>query len=719
MDEKYYAHLSEDGRKQLELAHLEGTAEICASFAAKFGEEALGRLMALLHDIGKYARAAQNRILHGGKKVDHATAGAYECWKMNQMVAAFCIMGHHGGLPDMGGQTDKGKSTFFGRINKAENHQLEPYDAWKQEVEVPEVPKVEVNSALELDFLIRMLYSCLTDADFLDTEAFMSNGQVERGGGEAISVLADKLDCYTEGWFPPSNELNTQRCAILRRCMEQGQDAQQTPGLYTLTVPTGGGKTVASLAFALHHAKTHGLERVIYVIPYTSIIEQTADQFRKILGSENVLEHHSGVTYDTQDEATPETQRLARATENWDMPVVVTTSVQFFESIYSNRSSKCRKLHNLAKSVIIFDEAQMLPIPYLRPCVSAIAQLIGHFHATAVLCTATQPALNPLFAEFLPGQTVTELCPAGTCDEEVFRRVTFQKEIDRPISWETIAEMLTQLLRVLCIVNTRKSAKRLYDLLRGQDDTFHLSTLMTPNHRRDVLKEVRERLQAGLPCRVVATSLIEAGVDVDFPTVFRELAGLDSILQAAGRCNREGKRAAQDSVVTVFRLETKVKTPFQMNIDVGQVVMERQKDIASQVAITDYFTELLEVKGTEIQDSKGILEMMKKRLPFQTIAEQFRLIENDSKTIYIPLGEGETLVQRLQAGERSQTLFRKLGQYGVSIYETEFKALADAGDILPVDSETGEDLWVLANTSLYDERTGLSLEAEYGKGDIV
>lgn len=716
MDEKYYAHLSEDGRKQTVLAHLLCTALLCAQFAAKFGEKALGYWAGLLHDIGKFAKAFQKRLFDSGKKVDHATAGAWE--SKAYLPISLCIMGHHSGLPDLGGRTDKGKPTYFGRMNKAKSGRLEPYDAWKQEVELPEAPKLEPKTALELDFLTRMLYSCLTDADFLDTEAFMSNGQVERGGGEAISVLTDKLDRYTEGWFPPSNELNTQRCAILRRCMERGQDKQQMPGLYTLTVPTGGGKTVASLAFALHHAKTHGLERVIYVIPYTSIIEQTADEFRKILGTENVLEHHSGVTYDTQDEATPETQRLARATENWDMPVVVTTAVQFFESIYSNRSSKCRKLHNLAKSVIIFDEAQMLPIPYLRPCVSAIAQLIGHYHATAVLCTATQPALNPLFAEFLPGRTATELCPAGTCDETIFRRVTFQKEIDRPISWETVAEMLTQLPQVLCIVNTRKSAKHLYDLLGDQEDTFHLSTLMTPTHRRDVLEVVRGRLKAGLPCRVVSTSLIEAGVDVDFPTVFREVAGLDSILQAAGRCNRERKRAAQDSVVTVFQSETKTPDTIKINVGVAQNVMQGRADISSQDIITKYFTELLDLERK--QDCKSVLTLIEKGpLAFQTIAEQFKLIDNDSKTIYIPLGEGESLVQRLQTGERSRTLFRKLGQYGVSIYETEFKALADAGDILPVDSGKGEDLWVLANTGLYDERTGLSLEAEYGKGDIV
>ena len=287
------------------------------------------------------------------------------------------------------------------------------------------------------------------------------------------------------------------------------------------------------------------------------------------------------------------------------------------------------------------------------------------------------------------------------------------------MSWEAVAEALTQLPQVLCIVNTRKSAKRLYDLLGDQEDTFHLSTLMTPTHRRAVLETVRGRLKGGLPCRVVSTSLIEAGVDVDFPAVFREMAGLDSILQAAGRCNRERKRAAQDSVVTVFRSETAIPQQFHINAIVGQEVMSNPEvDISSQEAITKYFTELLDLERG--QDSKSVLTLIEEGpLAFQTIAEQFKLIENDSKTIYIPLREGKALVQRLQAGERSRTLFRKLGQYGVSIYETEFKALADAGDILPVDSGKGEDLWVLANTSLYDERTGLSLEAEYGKGDFV
>ena len=281
------------------------------------------------------------------------------------------------------------------------------------------------------------------------------------------------------------------RCAILENCLAQGE--RQKPGLFTLTVPTGGGKTAASLAFALRHAKTHGLRRVVYVIPYTSIIEQTADEFRKYIGSENVLEHHSGVSYDTDEngDVRPEDRRYIQAAENWDMPVVVTTAVQFFESLYADRPSKCRKLHNLAGSVIIFDEAQMLPLSYLRPCVSAIAQLVDRYGVSAVLCTATQPVLGPVFQEFLPDRTAVELCPPKLASDSIFRRVTFRKA--GQVSWERLADMMNRQDQVLCVVNSRKSAGEVYGSL-AEEGRFHLSTLMFPAHRRAVLEEIRRRL---------------------------------------------------------------------------------------------------------------------------------------------------------------------------------------------------------------------------------
>ena len=700
----YLAHISQDGRRQTVLEHLDGTAELCAGFAAAFRAEDQGRLTGLAHDLGKYSAAFQRR-LNGGAKVDHATAGAAECGKLNQLSAAFAVAGHHGGLPDGGGQGDHYEdNTLCGRMKKAALGKLEPYEAWRQEIQLPVIHRKEFPNFLEEIFFTRMLYSCLVDADFLDTETFMAGKVQERGGGDPIEVLGDKLQAHVSGWFPPKTELNRERCAMLERCMEQGE--RQPPGLYTLTIPTGGGKTTASLAFALCHARTHGLRRLIYVIPYTSIIEQNAQVFRDILGEKNVLEHHSGVLYDIDDEARPENARLARATENWDMPVVVTTAVQFFESLFANRASQCRKLHNLAQSVIIFDEAQMLPVPYLRPCVYAISQLVKDYGASAVLCTATQPALDGIFREFLPDKPAVELCPSEAIHQEVFQRVTFRRE--GKLSWEAVAERISGQKQALCVVNSRKSAQAVYALL-VKEGAFHLSTLMYPAHRKAVLTEIRARLRDSLPCRVVSTSLIEAGVDVDFPAVFREEAGLDSILQAAGRCNREGKRPAGESIVTIFQSDAPSPSLFEIPVSAGRQALSRCDRPDSPEAIRCYFQELLDLKGPEALDQKNILTVMEREfMPFRRIAERFHLIDSETKTVYIPLGEGEDLVRRLRSGERSRELFRALGQYGVSVYPQHYAALDLAGDLEVLEDGSA----VLTNLALYDSRTGLSITAD-------
>ncbi|MCI9158556.1 MAG: CRISPR-associated helicase Cas3' [Lawsonibacter sp.] len=713
--EKFLAHKSEDEREQTLQDHLEGAADLCAGFAAAFGAEGQGRLAGLAHDLGKYSAAFQRRLGGSTERVDHATAGAAECCKLEQICSAFAVAGHHGGLPDGGGQGDHWEErTFWGRMRRAALGKLEPYEAWRDEIELPLVPQPAFSSQPEEMFFTRMLYSCLVDADFLDTETFMAGGEKERGGGDPIEVLEDKLQAHVSNWFPPQSDLNRERCRILERCMEQGE--VQSPGLFTLTIPTGGGKTVASLAFALRHARTHGLRRLIYVIPYTSIIEQNAQVFRDILGDENVLEHHSGVLYDIEDEAKPEDARLVRATENWDMPVVVTTAVQFFESLFADRSSQCRKLHNLAQSVIIFDEAQMLPVPYLRPCVFAIAQLVEHYGVSAVLCTATQPALDGIFREFLPDEPAVELCPREMFHQEIFRRVTFRRE--GKLSWETVAERIGGQKQALCIVNSRKSAQKIYGLL-DTEGAFHLSTLMCPAHRKAMLKEIRSRLKDGLPCRVVSTSLIEAGVDVDFPAVFREEVGLDSILQAAGRCNREGKRPAGECIVTIFQSETPPPTLFEIPVAAGRRALSCCDSPDSQEAIRCYFQELLDLKGPEALDQKRILAMMEQdhtpSIPFRKIAERFRLIDSETKTVYIPLEEGEELVRRLRSGEHSRALFRALGQYGVSVYPQHFAALDLAGGLEILEDGSA----VLTDLALYDNSTGLSLAADSGKALFI
>ncbi len=706
---EYLAHITEDGRKQTVEAHLLGTARLSEKFAAEFGAAAYGRLIGLAHDIGKTSQEFQDRLLRNGKKVDHATAGAIQCLK--HIMSASCVVAHHGGLLDFGNpRVDQiGDHTCCGRLKKglSEKNLIPKYHWTGKLPQTPPEPPFDNDYVCSL--WVRMLFSCLVDADYLDTEEFMQGGTVQRDGYDPMKVLLEKLEQYIAPWFPAKNAINAQRCRILAACKEKGILPR---GLYSLTVPTGGGKTVASLAFALNHAVANGMKRVIYVIPYTSIIEQNARVFRQILGDENVVEHHSGRIFDEDEDSDPVKVRQRLACENWDAPVIVTTAVQFFESMYANRPSQCRKLHNIANSVVIFDEAQMLPLAHLKPCVGAIANLVAHFNGTAVLCTATQPVLDDLIRQFAPSLGRTELAPDPVGLQQAFARVTFRD--GGKLSNEALAEALEHHEQVLCIVNTRKDAQEVFNLL-PEEGKFHLSTLMYPIHRQSTLDEIRRRLLLGLPCRVVSTSLIEAGVDVDFPTVYREKAGLDSILQAAGRCNREGKRAAADSIVTYFTGETPAPSLFKTNIGATNQALSGGRDPGNPESIRRYFTALRGFTGDALDKSQVVKHFEKGisgcRLPFETIAGQFHLIEQATKTVYIPDGEGVGLCDTLKSGYGTKQTYRKAGGFGVSIYEQHYRALLDTGDIVALDQESA----VLENLGLYSRETGLSLKADYGK----
>ena len=724
-DVPYYAHVREstDGNKEYQTVaqHLTGTAELCRSFAAAFGAEADGELAGLAHDIGKCTDAFQDRLLNDGPIVDHATAGAMACAMRGNRYASACVAGHHGGLPDFGNMRTarKDDGTFYGRLLKGRDEQcLERCGESGVTLPPPTVSAAQKLDPLQASFWTRMLYSCLVDADFLDTEQFM-NGERGRGGYDDIPTLLARLQAYIEPWQQPKAELNRLRCEILNTCLNTGSKPK---GIYTLTVPTGGGKTVASLAFALRHAVAHGMKRVIYVVPYTSIIEQNAEVFREILGDGNVLEHHSGVQFELSDGASPEEVRRALAAENWDMPVIVTTAVQFFESIYANRSSKCRKLHNLADSVIIFDEAQMLPLCHLRPCVAAMASLAEQFRSTLVLCTATQPSLGDLLHTYAPSCPITELCPQTAEEYDSFHRVTFRQE--GILEDDALAEKLSEHQQVLCIVNSRKAAQSIFARL-PQEASFHLSTLMVPAQRQTLLDEIRRRLKAGEPCRVVSTSLIEAGVDVDFPAVYRELAGLDSVLQAAGRCNREGKRAPEESIVTVFERAELPPMLFRTAIGATREALMNSCDIGARETMQNYFDALRSLSG-ETLDKSGVIKAFEKgingcELPFRTVAENFHLIDQNTRTVYVPFGGGATLIERLKAGECSKELYRKLGRYAVSVYEPHFQKLYAAGALLTAREVPAldEDSAILNDMSLYSEMTGLTLEPEMGKAEFI
>lgn len=706
----YLAHISGDKtRNQTLLEHLKGTAELAGDFSSAFHCREWGYGCGMMHDVGKYSEKFQKR-LYGGNITDHATAGAKELYGRKNLIGAYCVSGHHSGLLDGGQFADVGgEATLKGRMQKT----LEDYQAFQTEVEIPDFPssiplRQLGKGGFSLSFFIRMLFSCLVDADYLDTEAFMTEKAVCRGGFDSIDTLFGRLFDHIKPWLQNNDidTINGRRTAILKACLEMGK---REKGIFQLTVPTGGGKTLSSLAFALCHAREHHLSRIIYVIPYTSIIEQNAKVFKDILGERNVLEDHCNVVYEDSDEL----NMAQLATENWDCPVVVTTNVQFFESLFASKTSKCRKLHNIANSVIIFDEAQMLPVNYLKPCIQAISEMVYNYQSTVVLCTATQPSLKRFFP---PQMKISEICPDVKGQYEFFRR-TVLKNVGK-LSEAQLVSRLEEHAQVLCILNSRKHVQKVYEALKEEEGIFHLSTFMYPKHRKRLLSVIKERLKSGYPCKLVATSLVEAGVDFDFPTVYREMAGTDSIIQAAGRCNREGKRPRDSCETVIFTLEKEEKIyiiqSLQRPIKVGEQVSERYEDIASPEAIEEYFKRLYHFSGEslDVKDIVGQMGVKSLFFPFATVANQFKLIEEKKDEIGTILidkePEAKIIAERIRRGERSRQLVREAGRYCVNVFDEDFKNLDQAGRLQAI----GMDFYLLSNREQYTEEKGLEVQAE-------
>lgn len=720
----FWGHRTEDGRVQPLVEHLRGVGKLAGEFADSFGEGEMGKLVGLYHDVGKYSKEFQDYIrAGGGRKVDHSSAGMRELMaarKKELMAAAFCVAGHHGGLPDGGTKADAPDSgTLMGRCKK----NLFDYSAYREEWSAPTVAAISPvqraaqTSKFAFMFYTRMLFSCLVDADFLDTEKFM-RGDMERGTFAPLDALKAKLDSHIEhNFLNPTSAINKRRTKILQECIAAGDERDEA--LQSLTVPTGGGKTISSLAFALHHAVKRGKRRIIYVIPYTSIIEQTAAIFRDILGEANVVEHHIQAEYDDTDE-TMSRKRLA--TENWDAPLIVTTNVQFFESLFANRTSRCRKLHNIVESVIIFDEAQMIPVELLRPCMEAIKELTEQYHCTALLCTATQPSLNKFFS-----RGIREICSDVPGNYDFFRRTNIAL-LQGKVSQEELAERLMQEHQVLCIVNTKREARTLFEKMNGEGN-WHLSTNLYPEHRKRQLDAIRKTLQKGEPCRVIATSLIEAGVDVDFPCVYRQKAGLDSVIQAAGRCNREGKRPLEESIVYVFEFEEAIKNnSIALNRSVAEMVYEDAtyiKDLGATEAIRRYFDLLHDIKSygtSDGLDARGILSCIEEEnFPFAEIDKRFVLIADSTKPLLIPIEENAIqIADALRDGYISRSLLRQAGKYCVNVrYGKEYTPLETMlrNGKIEVLGESNE-FYVLSDMALYDSLVGLMDNIEEGEAII-
>lgn len=706
---EYLSHIADDGRTQTVTEHLIGTAKLAEVFAEEFHAGEYGALAGLMHDLGKATEAFQRR-LHGGNKVDHASAGAVECARVRQTEVSISIIGHHSGLPDEGNPyTDQaGDPTYCGRIKKNLTPTKGNEVHWNRRMPEIKTDKASARDKFDESVWTRMLFSCLVDADYLDTEKFMKGREIRTEDYDGIPVLEQRLTDYISEWGEPSSPINQYRSEIRTGCEEK---ADMERGLFSLTVPTGGGKTLTSLSFALKHAVHHQMQRIIYVIPYTSIVEQTAKVFSDILGERNVLEHHSGSDIGTSESPDEKEYRKMLATENWDAPIIVTTSVQFFESLFANKSSRCRKLHNIANSVVIFDEAQMIPSEHLLPCVYMIASIIRRCNVSAVLCTATQPFLEDLFHK--KALSATELCPDPEKYYLLFRRVSFENI--GQVSTDGLADRLRTHRQVLCIVNSRAAAQELF-LRLPEEGRYHLSTWMYPMHRREKLDEIRKRLREGMVCRVISTSLIEAGVDVDFPAVYREKAGLDSVLQAAGRCNREGKQDKKDSVVRIFEGVSKTPLLLRVNIAAADEALAGAADPSDPQTVEYYFRAYRSLIGDSI-DKTGTVKMFEEgiagcRLPFKTAAEHFRLIENDTKTIYLDREGDHSEIEQIRNGFATKSAYRIAGRYCVQVYSRQYEQLVETGAVESIDPESG----ILRDEAMYSAETGLLLTQDQKAG---
>src|SRR3989339_726086 len=740
--------------------HLNDTANKAGTFASEFGNKDWGELVGFWHDLGKFLPAWQKylcrksgfdpeaHIEESNNRPNHSTAGAVLPFvKFNDSPAAkllaYVIGGHHAGLPDWYAHLDTRLLGEDSKLNTVDIEIIKNIPETKQFLEKPipkTIPSVFINkdsnkinesSNEQLHLWVRMLFSCLVDADFLDTEKYMD--EKGRGGYRSFSELKELFDNYmTEK--KSDSELNKKRNEILEQCRNK---ASLPPGFFSLNVPTGGGKTLSSMAFALNHALKHDKKRIIMAIPYTSIIEQTAKVFKYgtdnndeieqrkkigkyLFGENQVVEHHSNL--DPENESSK--NRLAA--ENWDAPIIVTTNVQLFESLFANRTSACRKLHNITNSIIILDEAQMLPPEYLKPILSVLKGLVDYFGVTVVMMTATQPALigkigiEPNSFEGLTN--ITNIIDDPDSLTKVFKRVDvkFPDDLNKRKNWEEIAEELKTFDQVLCVVNTKNDCRQLHSLM--PEGTVHLSAFMCGEERSEIISEIKTKLKNREPIKVISTQLVEAGVDIDFPVVYRALAGLDSIAQAAGRCNREGRM--DTGIVHVFL------PPKQAPLGLLRKGEDKTRemlacgiqDFLSPDTFHKYFQ--LFYSGLNSLDKHNIKDLLWKRsdvglgiFQFRTAATLFQMIEDGaSYTVYVQYGDSQKLINSLRFGGPSREVMRKLQRFAVQVPPR----LASGLLVLGFLEQLEHGFLITRIPEIYTQETGLQIFGkEYGTEELI
>lgn len=727
--------------------HLSKVSKRAGGYAEDFASTEIAALAGIWHDLGKYNPEFQCYI--GDKtgytdfrrktledahietqpgKVDHSTAGAI--YAVEQLgiaghILAYLIAGHHAGLPDWhkgegSGRPLKERISNKEHLSKVLSSSVPP-GVLNPSV-TPAIPGF-VRESANFALWVRMLFSALVDADFLDTEGFMNKDKAaKRGQYQPLAELKKQFDQHMESLLNTARQkpssVNQIRAGILQQCRSS---ADKPIGLFSLSVPTGGGKTLSSMAFALDHAVKHKMRRVIYVIPYTSIIEQTAGIFRDIFGDDNVLEHHSSTEPDKQEKE----DSLSRlAAENWDAPIIVTTSVQYFESLFAARTSRCRKLHNIVNSVVILDETQLLPAEHLDPILQVMRQLSHYYQVTQVLSTATQPALKADRCEPVTGHVIckglgktTEIIrDPDTLYQQLERvRIRLPDDFTTPIDWETLSEDLEQYERVLVIVNRRQDARDLHALM--PEGTYHLSALMCAQHRSLVIEEIKQKLrETDQPVRVVSTQLVEAGVDMDFPVVYRALAGLDSIAQAAGRCNREGRLSDKGEVVVFVPPKSSPGLLGKAAESAVSLLAEYSGQTIESVSpamFTRYFDAFYGKLNS--LDKAGINELLRPAddlsdCQFKTAALKFQMIEEgDTFTVFVKFdSQSRDLIDKLERMGPERWLMRKLQRYTVTLYGYQFRPLLGSQEI----REVWAGIYAQNTDTLYDPFLGLKLSEE-------
>lgn len=697
--------------------HLAKVAESACQFAAAFASGDWAWNAGWMHDLGKAAREFQAYLLRenglddadydglGTGSVNHSSAGAALAERQMPGPAgrtlAYLVAGHHAGLTDYH-TTQAGLGALVKRTadGKTDLGRIEDSASSVAARLRPALKPPSFVGQKGYHLWVRMLYSCLVDADFLDTEAFVRPDATPTRSGfaplERLKVLFDDhMSAMAEQ--SPRTKVNALRQEVLAASRAAGAGK---PGLFSMTVPTGGGKTLASMAFALEHAVTYGKSRIIYVIPYTSIIEQTAKILSDIFGPDNVVEHHSNLDPER------ETPRSRLAAENWDAPIIVTTNVQFFESLFAAKSSRCRKLHNIANSVVILDEAQLLPPRWLVPCVEVINHLTAAsaYGVTMVLSTATQPAL--------PGLTApTEIAPDPRRLYGVLKRTEFviPQDLRAPTPWETLAEEIGAHEQVLCIVNMRRDCFDLWKLMPL--GTIHLSALMCGAHRSKIIAEIKRRLRAGEPTRVISTQLVEAGVDIDFPVVYRALAGLDSIAQAAGRCNREGALGRMGQVHVFVPPKDPPRGLMRKGADTTRELLRPGFDPQAPESFLAYFS-LFYARANDIGAdwlNRNLVQSVPD-IAFRTAAEEFRFIDDQEQQAVVVRYDGsEKWIASLRAVGPIRDIMRHLQRYTVNLPRTMANAFLEDGRLERLDS----GIVVQCSPRFYDKEVGLNVYQEH------